>query len=341
MKSWYSIAAKAEQNSTEISIFDEIGYWGVSAKQFIADLKSIPAAHNIHLRIHSPGGEVFDGNAIANALKRHPGGVTVQIEGLAASMATVISLSGSPVRMSANGFYMIHNPWSVAMGDAEDMRDQADLLDKIQTGIVNAYAGKSGQTTEQIQSWMDAETWFTADEALAAGFIDEITDAHLMAASANKFDRLAKFQNAPRDLTAAVVVMDETQSLEQPAADELVEEIAAVEEIEETPAPVDEIHDAPVVAVISGADMILARFDAVSLERDKFKAKAEKAEADLAAERTALARLERSLGVAAAQIVPAVEPESSDPLVLTRGQFENLTPEARSSFLKNKGALID
>ena len=145
MNTWYALFSKTDRRETEISIFDEIGMFGVSAKQFISDLQKVPADHKISLRIHSPGGEVFDGNAIFNALKRHPGGVEVQIEGLAASMATVISLAGMPVKMAANGFYMIHNPWGVAMGDASELRDQAELLDKIRFSMVGAYAAKSGR----------------------------------------------------------------------------------------------------------------------------------------------------------------------------------------------------
>lgn len=344
MKSWYSISAKANNATTEISIFDEIGYWGISAKQFINDLKSVDPSHNILLRIHSPGGEVFDGNAIYNALKRHPGGVTVQIEGLAASMATVIALAGSPVRMAANGFYMIHNPWGVALGDAGDMREQADLLDKIQTGIVNAYVAKSGKTAEQVQAWMDAETWFTAEEALAAGFVDEITESLAIAASANKFARVGKFMNAPDDLTSPDVIMDQVEEtpevIEEIPAAEIVAEVAA-DEVEETPeTPVDEVPETP-VAVIAGADSIMAKFNAVSAERDAFKAKAEKAEADLAAERLALSRLESSLGVAAAKVVPAVEQPNDAPNVLTRDQFAKLEPAAKSAFLKTGGNIID
>ena len=342
MKSWYSISAKADQKQTEISIFDEIGYWGITAKQFISDLKSVDPSHNILLSIHSPGGEVFDGNAIANALKRHPGGVTTQIEGLAASMASVIALVGSPVKMAANGFYMIHNPWGVALGDACDMREQADLLEKIQTGIVNAYVAKCGATVEQIQEWMDEETWFTAEEALAAGFIDEITDAHQMAASANKFDRLAKFKNAPVNLTPPEIIMEAVQEtpevIEEIPAAEIVEETPAAEVVEET--PVEEVPETP-VAVIAGADSIMAKFNAVSAERDTFKAKAEKAEADLAAERLALSRLEASLGVAAAKVVPAIEQPDDSPNILTRDQFAKLEPAAKKAFLKTGGNLID
>ena len=188
MKNWYALSAKAAQLETEVTIFDEIGGFGVSADQFIADLQKIPADHKILLRIHSPGGEVFDGNAIATALSRR-GNVEVQIEGIAASMATLISLSGKPVKMAENGFYMIHNPWGAAMGDAEELRKQAELLDRIRGNMVNAYSAKTGQSPEQIGEWMDAETWFTAEQALQAGFVDEVTDRSGGLAAAHVLDR--------------------------------------------------------------------------------------------------------------------------------------------------------
>jgi ATP-dependent Clp endopeptidase proteolytic subunit ClpP len=347
VKTWYSISAKAEQSQTEISIFDEIGYWGITAKQFITDLKSVDPSHNILLRIHSPGGEVFDGNAIYNALKRHPGGVTVQIEGLAASMATVIALAGSPVKMAANGFFMIHNPWGLSIGDADDMREQADLLEKIQTGIVNAYVAKSGQTAEQIQEWMDAETWMTADEALAAGFIDEITEAYAMAASANKFACIGKFKNIPQNLTPSEIVMSNPAPTPEPI--EPTPEPTPAPEPEPTPEPTPEPEPAPTpepeptapVAVIAGADGIMAkfndlqaRFDAVARERDN-------AITALAAEREALNRLERSLGLAAAQIVPAVEPDAPISNSMDRAAFNSLPATERNEYIRNGGKLTD
>lgn len=341
MKSWYSIQAKAESSVTEISIFDEIGYWGISAKQFIGDLKSVPSNHKILLRIHSPGGEVFDGNAIANALKRHAGGYEVQIEGLAASMATVISLGGSPVKMSANGFYMIHNPWGAAIGDADNMRDQAALLDKIQTGIVNAYAARSGKSIQQIEDWMDAETWFTAEEALAAGFVDEITDAVKVAACANG---LGKFKNTPQNLTTLEIDMDIV-----PAP---TEEIIPSAEAEETPAVVVEdpgveevveaTPEAPIetpVATLANADSILAKVNAITCERDAYKALAETYKAKIDATELALDRLERSLGVAAAKVIPAVDPLDSSSLCVTRQQFDAMNTIAQNEFFRNGGKL--
>ncbi len=367
MKTWYALSARAEVRQTEISIFDEIGYYGVSAKQFIGDLKRVPADHEIVLKIHSPGGEVFDGNAIFNALKRHPGGVTVQIEGLAASMATVISLAGAPVKMAANGFYMIHNPWGVAMGDADEMRDQAALLEKIREGMIAAYAAKSGQEPEQIAAWMDAETWFSAEEAQAAGFVDEVTDSLAIAASANKFSRLGKFRNAPSDLTARSVDMDpqleaaaeideevvieatEEQAAEEQAAEvtpsasleEIIEAApeATEEEVQEEEAPAPEVP----VASVPHADAIAAKYNAILARAEKAESELTAVKAELDAERSALASLERSLGLAAARVVPVIEnsaPEVSDPVAEYLAAVEAGDRKAASALFESHKAAI-
>ena len=359
MNTWYAIAPKAENKQTEISIFDEIGMFGVSAKQFISDLQSVPADHSILLKIHSPGGEVFDGNAIFNALQRR-GNVEVQIEGIAASMATVISLAGAPVKMAANGFYMIHNPWGVAMGDAEELRDQAELLDKIRSNMVGAYAAKSGKSLDQIQEWMDAETWFTAEEAHAAGFVDEVTDRLALAASANRFARLAKFKNAPADLTAPAPRM--SQELETPPAEEPITpapEAPAVidsEPVEPKPEEITPVEEPAIdlpatpVAHIAAADSILSKFNAAIAERDSartevvaYKAHLDTARAELAAEREALQRLERSLGLQAAAVVPLIQPQSdaaSDPVAEYLAAVEAGDRKAASTlFEKHKAAI--
>ena len=350
MNTWYAISPKAEQ--TEISIFDEIGMWGVSAKQFISDLQRVPADHSILLRIHSPGGEVFDGNAIANALQRR-GNVEVQIEGLAASMATVISLSGAPVKMAENGFYMIHNPWGMAMGDAAELRDQAELLDKIRLNMVNAYAAKSGQSAEQITEWMDAETWFTAAEAQAAGFIDEVTDSMAIAATANKFTRLARFKNPPVNLTARAQQMEnpsepeivaEEQVLEETPEATVVSESAPVEQpVTEPEAELEKPEEPAAPVALAAADSILAKYNAIAAERDTIRAELVAAKGQLAREREALARLEASLGLAPARVVPLIEnaaPEAADPVAEYLAAVESGDRKAASAlFAKHKAAI--
>lgn len=193
-KSWYEIKARGAAQA-EVFIYDEIGAFGVSAKQFAKDLKQHANARQIDLRINSPGGSVFDGNAIYNQLKQHPAKITAHIDGIAASMASVIAMAADHVVMPENALMMIHNPWSVSIGDSEQLRKDADLLDKVKTTLVGAY-GRSGLPEEELIAIMDAETWLTADEALEHGFIDEVREEIKMAACTD-FSLLDKFEKTP------------------------------------------------------------------------------------------------------------------------------------------------
>lgn len=182
---WYNIKNVAEGNVTEVMIYDEIGMYGVDAKSFIEDIKNLPKDTSVLLRINSPGGSVIDGLAIYDAISRLPQKVTSRIEGIAASMASVIALAADEVVMSENSLYMIHNVWGGEVGDSDDLRKAADLMDKMGERLVNIYVSKSGQKEEQIRAWMDEETWFNSSEAVEAGFIGSIEAPIKMAA---KFD---------------------------------------------------------------------------------------------------------------------------------------------------------
>ena len=173
-KSWFSIKAKA-QETADISIYDEIGFWGVSASQFADQLKAVGNVKQINLHIHSPGGDVFDGIAIYNLLKNHPATKTVYIDGLAASMASVIAMVGDTVIMPENAMMMIHKPWGIQGGDAEDMRKYADLLDKVESTLISSYQTKTGKNTDELTALLSAETWLTAKECLEHGFADQLT----------------------------------------------------------------------------------------------------------------------------------------------------------------------
>jgi ATP-dependent protease ClpP protease subunit len=200
-KTWFTIrnAASAEAPA-EISIHDEIGAWGVSAKDFLAQLRSIAAATPITLSIHSPGGEVFDGLAIYHALKAR-GNVTVRIEGLAASMASVIAMAGTRIMMPRNAFMMIHNPSGFAVGDSADMRQLADLLDKIKGSLLAAYRERTKKSDEDLTAMMDAETWLTGEEAVEHGFADATSDEVALSASAFKTARItAALRHVPSAL---------------------------------------------------------------------------------------------------------------------------------------------
>ena len=196
-QSWCSIKAKAN-DTAEISIYDEIGFWGVSAASFAQDLKSCGNnLKQINLHIHSPGGDVFDGIAIYNLLKNHPANVTVYIDGLAASMASVIAMAGNEVIMPENAMMMIHKPWGIQGGDAEDMRKYADLLDKVENTLIPAYASKTGKTPEELAEMLSAETWLTAKECVEQGFADKLAEP-LVAMASIKSRKLEDFENMPK-----------------------------------------------------------------------------------------------------------------------------------------------
>ena len=196
-QSWYSIKAKAT-DTVEISIYDEIGYWGITAKSFSKDLKALGNnLKQINLHIHSPGGDVFDGIAIYNLLKNHPANVTVYIDGLAASMASVIAMAGNEVIMPENAMMMIHKPWGIQGGDAEDMRKYADLLDKVENTLIPAYANKTGKTPEELAEMLSAETWLNGKECVEQGFADKLAEP-LVAMASIKSRKLEDFENMPK-----------------------------------------------------------------------------------------------------------------------------------------------
>ena len=168
------------QRAAEIAIDGQIGqdFWGegITAKKFRADLEALGDLSEILVRINSPGGEVFDGFSIYNALKEHPAKVTVSIDGLAASIASVIAMAGDTVTMGLGAMVMVHAPWTLAAGNADNMRSTAELLDKVQVGLVDAYVAKTGLSRAKVEAWMDGETWFTRAEAIDAGLADAASD---------------------------------------------------------------------------------------------------------------------------------------------------------------------
>jgi ATP-dependent Clp endopeptidase proteolytic subunit ClpP len=168
----------------EIWMYDEIGVWGVTAKSFADELKAAGDVKSLTLRLNSPGGDVFDGLAIYNTLLRHPANVSVEIDGVAASIASIIAMAGDTIAISPNAMVMIHDPWTVAMGGAEDFRKSADLLDQVKTSLVSTYQSKTGQSAAAISDKMSEETWFEAQEAIDFGLADVMTDAAAITASA-------------------------------------------------------------------------------------------------------------------------------------------------------------
>jgi len=189
-KNWYNIKAEASSKSADVYIFDEIGTFGLTAQSFIEEIKSYKDTP-MSLHINCVGGDVFEGMAIYNVLKKRTARTTVYIEGLAASMGSVIALAGDEVVMAENSLFMIHNAWGGAMGEATEIRKTAALLDKISGEIADIYTKKTNLPYNRVKEMMDEETWLSADEAFNLGFIDSISDAIKVAA---KYD-VSKFKN--------------------------------------------------------------------------------------------------------------------------------------------------
>lgn len=207
MKTWFTITDKASEAAAEIDIFDEIGLWGVTPKDFAAALKAVPTDRNISLRINSPGGSVFDGFAIYNLIAERREKVVTNVIGLAGSMASIVMLAGKRVIAAENATIMIHNPMAMAWGESDEMRKMADLLDKLRGTLVNTYANKTGKKDEEIIEAMNATTWFTAKEAKDWGLVDEVSAAVKIAAS---FD-LTRFGRVPANISGGLTSANQNQ----------------------------------------------------------------------------------------------------------------------------------
>lgn len=199
----YEIKA-ASDDTAEVWLYDVIGdsWEGTTGKQFADDLKRMGNVSTLMVYVNSPGGSVFDGIAIHNVLRRHRARKIVQIDGVAASIASVVAMAGDEIQIAANGMMMIHDPWAFAMGTAEEMRKMADALDKVRVAILNSYVDRATASEEQLSEWMADETWFTAEEAIDAGLADSMTEEVAMAAFADL--DLSPFKNTPDVLKAAV-----------------------------------------------------------------------------------------------------------------------------------------
>jgi len=176
-----SMAAEKDEKIPSIDIFDMIGSdWfgdGFTAKRMSAALRSIGEDSDVVVNINSPGGDIFEAATIYNLLAQHKGHVSVNILGLAASAASVIAMAGDSVKMSKLGFLMIHNSWSVVMGNKDDLREAANVLEQFDASILSAYTARVTLDEKKIVKMMNEETWIGADDALEFGFVDEVVEA--------------------------------------------------------------------------------------------------------------------------------------------------------------------
>lgn len=199
----YRFANRAGK-SADLYLYDDIGASffgeGITAKQVVDDVQKLGDAKTLNVRINSAGGNVFEGLAIYNALTRAPVEVLTHVDGIAASIASIIAMAGSKISMAENAMMMIHDPYTGGFGTAEELRKTADTLDTIRGNLVATYAKRTGQNENDISDMMAAETWFTASDALQAGFTDSIGQALQIAASASPM--FSKFQNVPAAIAA-------------------------------------------------------------------------------------------------------------------------------------------
>lgn len=194
--------AKAKNKVGDVYLYDEIGesYFGGVGPNTVKDaLTEIGAVDTLNIYINSPGGNVFDGMAIYNQFARFNARKIVHVDGIAASIASVIAMVGDEINIASNAMFMIHDPSGICFGTAEDMRATAGALDKVRETIVNTYVARTKQKADDLANWMKAETWMKADEAKSRGFADKVTgDEQQMQDMA--FPLLAKFKNTPKAL---------------------------------------------------------------------------------------------------------------------------------------------
>jgi ATP-dependent protease ClpP protease subunit len=199
-----------QADTLELAVYEEIGEgWygtGCTASTVRTALLQAGVFNRIQLRINSPGGDVFEGIAIYNLLRAQRKPIDVFVDGIAASAASVIAMAGDTITMGTATMMMIHNAWTIAVGDAREMRKTADLLDSIGASISECYVKQSGKTAAEVQAIMDAETWLGAQQCVDEGFATAIAaddDDDSAMALARSFKATAKLPNLPQALKAS------------------------------------------------------------------------------------------------------------------------------------------
>ncbi|WP_445506708.1 head maturation protease, ClpP-related [Niallia sp. 03190] len=219
-KFWTMNKSETKKNSAEIFIYGSIGssWWeeSVSASQFGRDLKALgDDIEDITVRINSTGGSVYDGLAIRSLLKNHAAKVTAIVDGLAASIASIIAMGADVIIMAKGSNMMIHNPLASAFGEAKDLRDMADFLDMIRDSLVTVYEAKTGKTKDELIDLLDAETWMSADEAVEMGFADEVEDQ--MEVTASMAGTIAIFNGVSMDVSKFTNIPDRLLAMAPPS----------------------------------------------------------------------------------------------------------------------------
>lgn len=226
---FFKMKTSTDGKTGEVFIYGEITKYAWtedgehSAQTFKNELDELGDVETINLYVNSPGGSVFEGITIHNMLKRHNAKVIAHVDALAASIASVIIMAADEIRMPSNSMLMIHNPWTFAIGNAAELRKQADDLDRIGESAIKSYLNKAGDKVdeENLREMLDAETWLSADEAYELGLCDVVEESNDMVACINE-EYLSRYENVPKEIVSkqsATMTMEEKE-LRQKIADE-------------------------------------------------------------------------------------------------------------------------
>lgn len=204
-RGFFRADASSDGDAT-IYLYDSIvsdDFWGgVSAITFAKELASLASAQNIHLRINSPGGDVFAARAMEQTIREHPANIIAHIDGYAASAASYVALASDEVVIGQGSMIMIHKAWTIGVGNSEDLLKTAALLEQVDESLVKTYASETGQDPDRIRAWMRDETWFDSQQSVEYGFADRIAGSEHASAQAEAANwDLSAYCNAPREKT--------------------------------------------------------------------------------------------------------------------------------------------
>lgn len=211
-----TVRADVSGDEAHVYVYGVIGgFWGDISAQVLATQLAAIKSSVVHLHVNSPGGDVFEARAMMAAIANHSAKFIGHVDGLAASAASDLIMACDEIEMTQGGFLMIHNAWTIAIGNKHDMRATAELLDKVDEAIVDDYKKRTKKDEKQIREWMDQETWFNADEAKTNGFVDRIVEvvpeeeADEEGAAENRWN-LEAYEHAPAALKAAAATSART-----------------------------------------------------------------------------------------------------------------------------------
>lgn len=235
-KKFYDFVVSADKKTADLFIFGEVTSWrwydeDVSAGSFQKDLEEIGQVDTLNIHINSCGGDVFEGIAIYNLIKQYNATKNVYIDGIAASIASVIAMAGDNIYMSNTSIIMVHNCWTWTSGNAEDLRKTADDMDKVMQAMRNAYLQKVNITEEKLKQLLDNETYLIADECLEMGFCSEIIEYDeeeqaLSASSKGYYDLVMKIKNLEKNQDKNVLNLEQkTNELSEKMMNEIVEKV--------------------------------------------------------------------------------------------------------------------